>query len=99
MRTSMIFPGGWCAYMWAPNHGNEDVEPAQGASLRLADSQEDQMDRRTLLTGSLGSLAGASPVAGALAKESAGGPPEPQREFRAVWVATLANIDWPSNLG
>jgi uncharacterized lipoprotein YddW (UPF0748 family) len=26
-------------------------------------------------------------------------PPEPQREFRAVWVATVANIDWPSKPG
>lgn len=23
--------------------------------------------------------------------------PDPQREFRAAWVATVANIDWPSN--
>lgn len=23
--------------------------------------------------------------------------PEPNREFRAVWVATVANIDWPSD--
>ena len=23
-------------------------------------------------------------------------PPEPAREFRAAWVATVANIDWPS---
>src|SRR5215472_5224859 len=22
-------------------------------------------------------------------------PPNPQREFRGVWVATVANIDWP----
>ncbi len=26
-------------------------------------------------------------------------PPEPQREFRGVWVATVANIDWPSKPG
>jgi len=25
--------------------------------------------------------------------------PEPMREFRAVWVATVANIDWPSKRG
>lgn len=25
--------------------------------------------------------------------------PEPQREFRGVWVATVANIDWPSKPG
>jgi uncharacterized lipoprotein YddW (UPF0748 family) len=28
-----------------------------------------------------------------------GTPPEPPREFRAVWVATVANIDWPSKPG
>ncbi len=27
---------------------------------------------------------------------SADTPPKPQREFRAVWVATVDNIDWPS---
>src|SRR5690348_5169573 len=26
-------------------------------------------------------------------------PPEPQREFRAAWVATVNNIDWPSKPG
>jgi len=26
-------------------------------------------------------------------------PPPPAREFRAVWVATVANIDWPSKPG
>jgi uncharacterized lipoprotein YddW (UPF0748 family) len=26
-------------------------------------------------------------------------PPPPPREFRAVWVATVANIDWPSKPG
>jgi uncharacterized lipoprotein YddW (UPF0748 family) len=26
-------------------------------------------------------------------------PPEPVREFRAAWVATVANIDWPSKPG
>ena len=26
-------------------------------------------------------------------------PPAPQREFRGVWVATVGNIDWPSNKG
>jgi uncharacterized lipoprotein YddW (UPF0748 family) len=27
------------------------------------------------------------------------GPPPPGREFRAAWVATVANIDWPSRPG
>src|SRR4051794_8327963 len=26
-------------------------------------------------------------------------PPPPPREFRAAWVATVANIDWPSKPG
>ena len=25
--------------------------------------------------------------------------PDPQREFRGVWVASVANIDWPSKPG
>ena len=28
-----------------------------------------------------------------------GDPPEPQREFRGAWVATVGNIDWPSRPG
>ena len=30
---------------------------------------------------------------------SALSPPEPDREFRAAWIATLKNIDWPSQPG
>jgi uncharacterized lipoprotein YddW (UPF0748 family) len=26
-------------------------------------------------------------------------PPQPRREFRGVWIATVANIDWPSKPG
>ena len=26
-------------------------------------------------------------------------PPEPTREFRGVWLATVGNIDWPSKPG
>ena len=26
-------------------------------------------------------------------------PPPPIREFRAAWIATVANIDWPSKPG
>src|SRR5437660_5475034 len=32
----------------------------------------------------------------AAAQASAINPPSPLREFRAAWVATVANIDWPS---
>ena len=27
------------------------------------------------------------------------GCPEPAREFRGVWVATVFNLDWPSSAG
>jgi len=33
------------------------------------------------------------------AQSAAPSPPQIQREFRAVWVATVANIDWPSKPG
>src|SRR5215207_374898 len=37
-------------------------------------------------------------LAASLSGDSASIPP-PMREFRAVWVATVANIDWPSKRG
>lgn len=40
------------------------------------------------------------PTAGPGAEAPAGeAPPAPPREFRAAWVATVANIDWPSRSG
>ncbi len=36
---------------------------------------------------------------GLQAADLAGTVPSPQREFRAAWVATVANIDWPSKRG
>jgi uncharacterized lipoprotein YddW (UPF0748 family) len=41
-------------------------------------------------------LAALSPTTGAVAQEA---PPPIQREFRGAWVATVANIDWPSRPG
>src|SRR5438045_7590738 len=37
----------------------------------------------------------------AIAMPQRGGdePPPPLREFRAAWVATVGNIDWPSKAG
>src|SRR3982751_3163074 len=32
-------------------------------------------------------------------QESAAKPPALEREFRGVWIATVANIDWPSKPG
>ena len=41
-----------------------------------------------------------SPVARAASYEPANvSPPKPAREFRGAWVATVANIDWPSKRG
>ncbi|MFK7848157.1 MAG: glycoside hydrolase family 10 protein [Rhodothermales bacterium] len=31
--------------------------------------------------------------------KDAGPPPQPEREFRGAWIATVANIDWPSQPG
>src|ERR1043166_7991169 len=45
-----------------------------------------------------GCSAGAAPVAAALSNGSMSAPPV-LREFRGVWVATVANIDWPSAPG
>jgi len=41
-------------------------------------------------------LGAVSLCAAALAQET---PPEPAREFRGLWVATVNNIDWPSKEG
>ena len=34
-----------------------------------------------------------------LVRQSSAVPPEPMREFRGAWVASVANIDWPSRPG
>ncbi len=71
------------------------------------------MQRRHLLHAALGwpaltaSAAGAGALAGCASgarpvpptTEPADGPPPVPREFRGVWVATVANIDWPSRRG
>src|SRR5688572_1194399 len=45
-------------------------------------------------------LAGCAPSRGLIAPTPvAGGPPPIVREFRGVWVAAVANIDWPSRPG
>ncbi|HEX5831065.1 MAG TPA: family 10 glycosylhydrolase [Gemmatimonadaceae bacterium] len=41
----------------------------------------------------------AQPVAPTTATTSASAPPAVQREFRGAWVASVANIDWPSRPG
>jgi uncharacterized lipoprotein YddW (UPF0748 family) len=54
------------------------------------------------LTGALAlvtSFAVAASSLGANYQESSITPPAPPREFRAAWVATVVNIDWPSRKG
>ena len=61
------------------------------------------MKRRTLLASSLALTACADlPNAGPKltpAPELAASAPAAPREFRGAWVATVANIDWPSKKG
>lgn len=38
-------------------------------------------------------------LGGMASAQSPEGVPQPEREFRAAWVATVANIDWPSKPG
>ncbi|MCA9239923.1 MAG: family 10 glycosylhydrolase [Planctomycetales bacterium] len=47
-----------------------------------------------ILVGSLGSCYAAEPLSADVE-----GPPPLRREFRAAWIATVANIDWPSKPG
>ena len=41
----------------------------------------------------------AIPAVGSGYRPAEVGPPEPLREFRGAWVATVHNIDWPSRRG
>jgi uncharacterized lipoprotein YddW (UPF0748 family) len=50
-----------------------------------------------LVTGSLLLVLAASGIRAQVS--SSFQPPEPKREFRGVWVATVANINWPSKPG
>src|SRR5687768_10215353 len=50
---------------------------------------------RTLVLGSYLALTACAPALHA----PAAAPPPAQREFRAVWVASVSNIDWPSRPG
>ncbi|MFJ7156979.1 glycoside hydrolase family 10 protein [Streptomyces sp. NPDC101118] len=66
------------------------------------------MARRGLLTGAAGALAAAATAgtpAAAAARPGTGAAPAASRragegpEFRGMWVATVANLDWPSRAG
>lgn len=57
------------------------------------------MQRRTFLSAA-SAMAVIAPLKGARSSASAQQtPPEPQREFRGFWVATVGNIDFPSKQG
>ena len=47
----------------------------------------------------LSSVASAASVSAASYEPCSVTPPKPVREFRAAWVATVGNIDWPSQKG
>lgn len=60
--------------------------------------------RHSLLALAALSACSVSPLAPSLSRlreapELAASAPQPEREFRAAWVATVANIDWPSKKG
>lgn len=59
--------------------------------------------KQQIVTLTLAGLCGAALLlrsgAPSLAGANAPRPPSPMREFRAVWVATVDNIDWPSKPG
>lgn len=57
-------------------------------------SRPTEMTRLLLLL-----ILGLSPVVSAQYQPSGSTPPTPNREFRAAWVATVHNIDWPSRPG
>ncbi len=44
-------------------------------------------------------VAALSPLGAAMKSQNDIKPPEPMREFRGAWVASVANIDWPSKKG
>jgi uncharacterized lipoprotein YddW (UPF0748 family) len=46
-----------------------------------------------------GSATASSPIPSAAWPAGVDAPPAPAREFRGAWVATVANIDWPSQTG
>jgi len=51
------------------------------------------------MTACLCSLLGCASLAAATQTHEEPSPPPVQREFRGLWVATVANIDWPSKSG
>ena len=52
-----------------------------------------------LAAGCASTRTSSGPTATAIAPADLGPIPSPPREFRAAWIATVANIDWPSEPG
>jgi uncharacterized lipoprotein YddW (UPF0748 family) len=76
-----------------------NAPPATGGSLATA-PRILSFGVRSALLGTLLLASGIScrsPAAGSLSASV--NPPQPAREFRAAWVATVGNIDWPSRKG
>ena len=72
----------------APSPAGGGAAPAPGGS---------GPSRRALVLGGLTGLAGLGAIGGCAALwPGAGEPPALPREWRAAWVATVAQIDWPS---
>lgn len=55
--------------------------------------------RRRLLAGAAGVLSAMTLTGSAAARPGRAGKPEPAPELRGVWIATVANRDWPSRKG
>lgn len=57
------------------------------------------MSSRTIILLLITLLSGCLPARAPVTNHNQGGVPVVQREFRAAWVATVANINWPSRPG
>ncbi len=55
--------------------------------------------RTALLAAALSAACSGNPAPARVGPSSDSAPPAVQREFRGVWVASVANIDWPSRPG
>ena len=75
----------------------QNINSSTGAARRpFSPAKARQMAIRILLCG-LVALAGCADMnAPPLTNNITAAPPPAPREFRAAWVATVANIDWPS---
>ncbi len=77
------------------SESSSEIDPSVGASSTVRTSATRFTRRRWL------KLAGGAVAAGAVSplRQAAGAPSAPEREFRAAWIATVHNLDWPSSPG